>query len=87
MILYYLMKAVIYVTGFIPKVTIASIPYAGSFMASTLTTVVGVWNSFLDTFPYAIVAWHMFLFVILPFEVIMLVMKFFLGHRTPSHFN
>jgi len=69
----------------LPEVTIADIPFAGEFIRSTLVTAIGIWNGFLETFPYAETAWNMFLYVILPFEILMLIAKFFLGHRLPTN--
>lgn len=68
---------------FFPVVTIADIPIFGEFMSSTLYTAVTYWNSFMLTFPYAETAWNMFLLFVIPFEIGLLVLKFFLGHRTP----
>lgn len=68
---------------FFPVVTIASIPYIGVPVSSLLTSMVLTWNAFMVTFPYAQTAWHIFLVVILPFEILMLLGKFFLGHRLP----
>jgi len=71
--------------GLLPPVDIASIPFIGEFLSSTLITVVQVWNAFVDSFPYAGVAWNIFIWVVLPFEVILLVAKFILGHRVPTN--
>lgn len=49
---------------------------------NALSYAVGLWNSFMVTFPYASVAWHMFL-LMLVFEALMLVLKFVLGQRLP----
>jgi len=68
---------------FFPTVTIASLPYVGPYVSSALINVATLWNSFLVFFPYALTPWHVFLFVILPFEGFLLLMRFFLGHRTP----
>jgi len=68
-----------------PVVTISSIPYAGETIASILLTMTTTWNSFLVTFPYAIVGWHMLLWVILPFEALMSLAKFFFGSRLPEN--
>jgi hypothetical protein len=73
--------------SFLPKVTLASLPYVGSYISSSLIFIVGLWNGVLTTFPYAVVGWHVFLWIILPFEGLMLVAKFFLGHRVPAHLN
>lgn len=69
---------------FLPVVSIASIPVIGHFVVSILETIVETWNAFLITFPYAVIAWHMLLWVILPFEILMAVGKFFFGNRMPS---
>lgn len=68
---------------FLPEVDIASIPFVGSFVQSLLLSAVSIWNTFMDTFPYAETAWEVFLIVILPFELLLLITKFFLGHRAP----
>lgn len=72
---------------FLPVVTLADIPLIGDFVSETLTEMVLIWNAFIGTFPYAEIAWNIFLFVILPFEGLMLIAKFFLGHRLPAHTN
>ena len=54
---------------------------------SALITMTSIWNTFLETLPYAQLPWHLFLYVILPFELLLLVAKFFLGHRLPAHLN
>jgi len=71
--------------SFLPKVTIYSIPFIGPFISSLLDTIIPMWNAFLGTFPYAVVLWDTFLFVILPFEIFMIIGKFILGNRMPSH--
>jgi len=70
---------------FLPIVTLSSIPLVGPFISSTLGTVVGVWNAFLVTFPYAQLPWTIFLYVIIPFELILLILKAILGSRVPTH--
>jgi len=70
---------------FFPVVTIASLPLIGEFLRDTLVTIVTTWNAFLETFPYALVVWQVFLIVILPFEFLMLIGKLFLGSRMISH--
>lgn len=71
----------------LPTVSLTEIPVIGEFVASSLTSMVLIWNAFLITFPYAQTTWDIFLFVILPFEGIMLIAKFFLGHRLPTNTN
>jgi len=69
----------------LPSVSIATIPVIGPSVSSFLYEAMGVWNAFMVTFPYAQITWDVFLYVILPFELLMLVGKFFLGHRMPSN--
>lgn len=69
---------------FLPIVTIRGIPIIGEFLYNTLITMVGIWNAFMDTFPYAEVAWEVLIYVILPFEIVMFIVKLILGSRTPS---
>jgi len=70
---------------FIPVVTISSIPFIGTDASNILNRAVLIWNAFMVTFPYAQFAWHVFLFAIIPFEILMLLSKFFLGSRSPSN--
>jgi len=72
---------------FLPEVHLSDIPYIGAPLVSGLTYMVGIWNSFMITFPYAVIGWQVFLWVIVPFEILLLVAKFFLGHRLPAHTN
>jgi len=85
MILNYIFDALINIVNgvlsFLPDVSLSDV--FGIDFASMLTPVILTWNSFMETFPYAQIAWYVFL-VILPFELLMLVGKFFLGHRLPA---
>lgn len=73
---------------FLPEVTISSIPFIGSYISDALVLMVVYWNSFVDVFPYAEIVFHTFLTIILPFELLLIVAKFFLGHRVPvNHVN
>ena len=71
--------------SFLPTVTIASLPIIGSAVSSTLILMIKYWNSFIETFPYAKLPWQIFLYVILPFEILMIIAKFFLGSRVPTN--
>jgi len=73
------------VFSFLPTVNLSSIPVVGSGIASTLLTMTTTWNAFLVTFPYASTAWTVLLTVILPFELLLLIAKFFLGSRVPAN--
>lgn len=79
---YLLLEAIF---GLLPVVSLASIPYIGVSLRGDVVWMVGVWNSFMQTFPYAQIAWQVFLYVVVPFELLLLVAKFFLGHRLPAH--
>jgi len=68
---------------FLPVVTIADIPWIGQYISDTLISVVHIWNGFLETFPYAVTPWHIFIWIILPFEILLIIARFFLGSRTP----
>jgi len=70
---------------FLPVVTIASLPYIGTMVSSVLSTAITTWNALLGTIPYLNYSWHVFLVVILPFELLLLLGKFFLGSRMPVH--
>jgi len=71
------------VFSILPTVTIASIPVIGTTLNSTLITIIQTWNAFMNTLPYAQVVWQCVL-IILGFELLMLIGKFFLGHRMPD---
>jgi len=67
-----------------PVVTISDVWIIGSDLSNYLTMAVQYWNSFMITFPYAQTGWNVFLYTIIPFEIMMLTMRFFLGHRNPE---
>lgn len=73
--------------SYLPEVSIASIPWAGEWISETLVSLVLTWNAFMVTFPYAETAWNVLLWIILPFEALMLLGRFFLGHRMPVNTN
>jgi len=73
--------------SWLPIATVASIPYIGNTLSSVLINAVQSWNSFVVTFPYAGISWHVLIWVVIPFEITMLILKTFLGSRTPSHTN
>jgi len=68
---------------FLPSATIADIPIIGETVSSIMIFAVTHWNSVIDTFPYFDIVWTLFLYIVIPFEVGLLVLRFFLGHRTP----
>lgn len=70
--------------NFIPDVSLTDIPIMGDTIVSLLYSLVETWNAFLITFPYAEVAWNVLLYWIIPFELGLMVLKFFLGSRMPN---
>jgi len=66
---------------FLPEVTIETIPYIGPIVSVTLTWIVGLWNSLVLTLPYLDVPMRVFLYVIIPFELMLIILKFFLHNR------
>lgn len=72
---------------FLPTVTISSIPFIGEDLYSVLALAVGYWNTFLQIFPFSVVVWHMFLWIILPFEILFIIAKVFFGSRLPANIH
>jgi len=72
-------------SAFLPIVSISTIPIVGSSIYNAMAWGMGVWNAFLLTVPYAQLPWRIVLYVILPFELILLLVKVFLGSRVPVH--
>ena len=66
-----------------PTASLSNIPYVGSLIVSTITSAVKTWNTILETIPYLQFSWNAFLYVIIPAEIILLLMKFALGSRAP----
>jgi len=71
----------------LPVVTIADIPYLGTSLRVILETVVTYWYGAMETLPYLQIVWDTFILVIMPFEILLLAVKFFLGSRVPIHNN
>lgn len=66
-----------------PRVTLENIWVIGPTLRSVLVTAVGYMNSIFETLPHLEVVWNMFVYVVVPFEIVLWVMKFILGSRTP----
>lgn len=69
----------------IPRVDLGDIPILGNYIRDILIFIMGYWNSFMETLPYLIVVWQMFIYVIIPFEIGLLILKFFLASRVPAN--
>jgi len=73
--------------SWLPDVSISSIYYIGPTLNEALVLISSKWNALMVTFPYAQLGWNVFLYLILPFELLLLTLKFFLGHRAPHNVN
>jgi len=51
---------------------------------SALTLAVSYFRGAIDTLPYLEIVWTCFLYLV-GFEILMLLLKFFLGHRAPGN--
>lgn len=69
---------------FVPSAKVVDVWFIGEFASNLLGQIGTTWNAFMVTFPYAEIAWNVFIFGILPFEFALAVLKFFIGHRIPS---
>jgi len=69
-----------------PVVSFSQIPTVGPFIVANFTRAVNLFNGFLSTFPYAQLPWTIFK-ILLAFEILLLIGKFFLGHRNPVATN
>lgn len=65
--------------GWLPSVD--SLPFG---IDSAFITLVSYFRGAIQTLPYMQVVWNCFLYL-LGFEILMVVLKFFLGHRAPGH--
>lgn len=82
----FIFNSVIVLFTLFPSAKIADIPLIGGFVSSTLIYVVSLFKSSLVLFPFGIVVWQCFLWVLL-FEGLMLGLKFLLGHHLPANMN
>lgn len=69
----------------LPNVAFSDIPTVGPFITENLLYGVRLLNGALETFPYGVIVWFIFTHVIIPFELLLLIGKFFLGSRNPTH--
>lgn len=87
LILNFIVSFIAMIFSIIPNVTVATLPLIGPYVYTFLSLAIGYWNTFIGILPYFALPWILFLKVILPFELTLLLLKVFLGHRTPAHFN
>jgi len=72
------------VFSIMPVVGLDSIPIIGDTLHAVFVDMALTWNAFIVTFPYAGVAWNVFLMLIIFFEMPLIALKFFLGSRSPD---
>jgi len=87
LILNFIVSFIAMLLSIIPNVTIAQLPIIGPSVDTYLRLAIGYWNTFCGILPYFSLPWNLFINVIIPLEITLLLLKFFLGHRTPAHFN
>jgi len=73
---------VMIILNLIPDSSLASIPIIGDDIQSILLWIVTTWNAFLVTVPYFQIVWDLFIYAIY-FEICIIILKFWLGSRTP----
>jgi len=83
LLIYLVLLVVTSIFSLLPVVSISTIPVIGPTVASWLLYTVKLYNGLISTFPYAQVAFQVLIYVIIPFELLMLLGKFLLGHRLP----
>jgi len=69
--------------GILPEAHISEIWYIGPDVYDVLVAMAQTWAGVLDTVPYFEDAWNVVKYAIIPFELLMLVLKVILGSRTP----
>lgn len=69
----------------IPNVSFTDIPVVGPFVIEYLSLAMSYWNGFMNLVPYLHLPWTILLTVIIPFEMGLLIAKFFFGSRLPVH--
>jgi len=87
LILTVIIDLVSFIFSFVGSVTIADIPQIGTTISNGLLTMVTTWNAIIETVPYLEIVSFIFFWVIIPLEIGLLVLKFFLGSRVPAHTN
>lgn len=87
LILDFIASIISQILSILPSVGVSDIPLIGSFISYYFSLAVGYWNTFLTLFPPFAVVWSAFLYIIIPFEISMIILKVFFGSRLPAHTN
>jgi len=66
------------------SVDLTNIPYIGDSVYSAVVVAVGYWNTALSVVPYLELPWNIFINFIIWFELALIILKVFLGSRTPA---
>jgi len=80
-------RLILAIFGILPQVSLADIPYIGDEIQGTLIAMMTTWNAVMVTVPYLTIVWNLFIWGVIPFEIGLIVLKFFLGSRTPQNIN
>jgi len=86
-LIYLVLLVISAVFSILPVVTLASIPIIGPSLSGFLISAVRMYNGFITTFPYAQTGFRLLVYVIIPFELLMILGKFLLGSRLPANHN
>lgn len=82
LILQFIANFVALIFSILPEVTVANIPFIGTFIYYYVGVAISYVNTMNTIVPYFLIVWQMFLWV-LEFEILLLLLKLFLGSRTP----
>lgn len=87
MIINFLITTIAYfsvaVMSVLPVVTISNLPVIGSTVSDLLLEMVQYYNGAVYTIPYLGDMFTVFVYLVLPFELTLLVLRFILGNRDP----
>lgn len=82
LILQFIANILVIIFSIVPSVTIANIPFIGTFIYYYLGVAISYVNTMNTIIPYFAIVWQSFLWI-LSFEIMLLFLKLFLGSRTP----
>jgi hypothetical protein len=83
LILQFIVSFIGMVMSIVPTAHIGQVPLVGEDIVTYLNMMVGSYNLGASILPYLSIVKSMLVYVILPFEISVLLLKVFLGSRTP----
>jgi len=83
LILNFIADAFATVMSIMPSVGIQDIPYIGEAVYTYWVLAVSYMHTAFTIIPFTEIVWNSFVYVIIPFEFSLLILKVFLGSRTP----